>query len=60
MNNFFYICSYLNITPMDFFDYTSVRPGYTEMLQEELNKLTDDQFNHIKEIIEELARLNGR
>lgn len=30
------------------------------MLQEELNKLTDDQFNHIKEIIEELARLNGR
>lgn len=45
---------------MDFFDYTSVRPGYTEMLQEELNKLTDDQFNHIKEIIEELARLNGR
>ena len=26
----------------------------------ELNKLTDSQFNSIKEIVGELARLNGR
>lgn len=60
MTNFFYICSYLDITPMDFFDFTSIRPRDMDAVCSELNKLTDSQFDNIKEIIGELARLNGR
>lgn len=60
MANFFYICTYLDITPMDFFDFDSARPRDMELICSELNKLTDSQFDNIKEIIGELARLNGR
>lgn len=60
MSNFFYICNYLDITPMDFFDYNAVRPKDMNQICGELNKLTDSQFNSIKEIVGELARLNGR
>lgn len=60
MNNFFYICNYLDITPMDFFDYDTVRPRDMDQICGELNKLTDSQFNSIKEIVGELVRLNGR
>lgn len=60
MSNFFYICNYLDITPMDFFDYDVARPRDMDQICSELNKLTDSQFNSIKEIVGELARLNGR
>lgn len=60
MSNFFYICQYLDITPMDFFDYDAARPRDMAQICGELNKLTDAQFNSIKEIVGELARLNGR
>ncbi len=60
MSNFFYICNYLDITPMDFFAYNIVRPKDMNQICGELNKLTDSQFNSIKEIVGELARLNGR
>lgn len=60
MTNFFYICSYLDITPMDFFDFDSSRPRDMDTICNELNRLTDSQFDNIKEIIGELARLNGR
>ncbi len=60
MSNFFYICNYLDITPMDFFDYNATRPRDMDQICGELNKLTDSQFNSIKEIVGELARLNGR
>ncbi len=60
MSNFFYICNYLDITPMDFFDYDAIRPRDMEQICDDLNKLTDSQFNSIKEIIVELVRLNGR
>lgn len=60
MTNIFYICSYLNVTPMDFFDFDAARPRDMDMICNALNKLTDSQFDNIKEIIGELARLNGR
>lgn len=60
MSNFFYICSYLDITPMDFFDYNAVRPKDMDQICGDLNKLTDSQFNSVKEIVGELARLNLR
>ena len=50
MGNFFYICNYLDITPMDFFDYHTVRPGEMEQVCRELNKLSDLQFGIIKKL----------
>lgn len=45
---------------MDFFDFDAARPRDMDMICNALNKLTDSQFDNIKEIIGELARLNGR
>lgn len=59
MSNFFYICNYLDVTPMEFFDYNVARPRDMDQICGELNKLTDSQFDSIKEIVGELARLNG-
>ncbi|MCX4339456.1 MAG: helix-turn-helix transcriptional regulator [Lachnospiraceae bacterium] len=58
MSNFFYICNYLDITPMDFFDYDAVQPRDLNHINSELKNLSESQFNSIKVIIEELARLN--
>ena len=60
MSNFFYICSYLDITPMDFFAYDVTRPRDMDKICSELNKLTDSQIEPIKEIVGELARVTSR
>ncbi|MBQ7920783.1 MAG: helix-turn-helix transcriptional regulator [Lachnospiraceae bacterium] len=56
MANFFYICDYLEITPMDFFDFESSRPKEAATLYSSLNKLSDSQFNNIREIITDLVK----
>ena len=56
MMSFFYICDYLDISPMDFFNFNSARPQETNMLYEDLNKLTESQFKNIKEIVSDLVR----
>lgn len=56
MTNFFYICEYLDITPMDFFDFDSVRPKESNALYNDLNKLSDSQFKNIREIVSDLAK----
>ncbi len=56
MTNFFYICEYLGITPMDFFNFDSSRPKEIDMLYNNLNKLSDSQFKNIQEIVNDLAK----
>ena len=56
MGSFFYICEYLQITPMDFFNYSSPRPQETELLLKSMNLLTTEQFESIRLIINELTR----
>ncbi|MCI7523534.1 helix-turn-helix transcriptional regulator [Roseburia hominis] len=56
MTNFFYICEYLEITPMDFFNFDSSRPKEIDMLYNNLNKLSDSQFNNIQEIVNDLVK----
>lgn len=56
MTNFFYICSYLGITPMEFFNFDSPRPKELDTLCNNLNKLSDSQFQNIKEIVNDLAK----
>jgi len=57
MANFFYICDFLEITPMDFFDFDSSHPADTAMLYHALNQLSDSQFNNIKEIVYDLIKV---
>lgn len=56
MMGFFYICDYLNITPMEFFNFDSSHPKKLDSVYNDLNKLTDSQFKNIKEIVEDLAK----
>ena len=56
MMGFFYICDYLNVTPMEFFNFDSSHPKELDSIYSDLNKLTDSQFKNIKEIVEDLAR----
>ena len=55
MMGFFYICDYLKITPMEFFNFDSSHPKELDSIYNDLNKLTDSQFKNIKEIVEDLA-----
>ncbi len=56
MANFFYICEYLDISPMNFFDFDSVI-GYQDVdkLYVSMKKLTPSQFKNIQEIIYDLT-----
>ena len=52
MANFFYICEYLDITPMEFFDFDATRPTELDLITKDLNKLSDSQFHNICECFE--------
>lgn len=56
MTGFFYICDYLEITPMEFFDFDSLHPKELDFLCKDLNKLTDLQFKNIREIVGDLIK----
>ena len=56
MTGFFYICDYLDITPMDFFNFDSSHPKETDMLYSDLNKLTDSQLGNIHAIVKDLIQ----
>lgn len=56
MANFFYICEYLEIAPMDFFNFDSSHPKEADTLYNAINKLSDSQFKNIQEIVGDLAK----
>lgn len=56
MVTFFLICNYLNISPMEFFDYDSPLPEELREAITNLKKLNPMQFTSIKLIIEDLAK----
>ena len=58
MSNFFYICDYLDISPMEFFNFDINNPKETDMLYNAINQLTDSQFKNIKEIVNDLNNIN--
>jgi len=57
MTSFFYICEYLEITPMQFFDFDSKHPKDLDDICNNLNKLSDSQFENIQELVCDLANL---
>ncbi|MGN0496366.1 MAG: helix-turn-helix domain-containing protein [Lachnospiraceae bacterium] len=59
MNCFFFICDYLNITPMDFFDYDSSHPSELKQIFNNLKKLNEQQLFAIDILIKELTNNNN-
>lgn len=60
MANFFYICEYLDITPMDFFDFDRIRPQELNMLAKDMKRLSDSQFQNIRDIVHDLANAHNK
>ena len=44
---FFYICDYLSITPMEFFDFDTVNPSKANELLNAAKALGTDQLEHL-------------
>ena len=55
MMGFFYICEYLEITPMDFFDTSKPNPDQVIRIVEYLKRLNRDQLGHLEAISHDLA-----
>lgn len=54
MENFFYICEYLNITPKEFFDTDVSSPKLLNKLVEDLKKLDRKQLDTITNMVNTL------
>ncbi len=56
LSAFFYICTYLGVTPMEFFDVTSENPAELREIMEDLKKLNSPQRQAVASMIRELAK----
>ena len=56
MSLFFAICEYLDVSPMDFFDFDRQNPKRRAAIDQALNRLTDEQLAHIGYIVQELSK----
>ncbi len=56
MLNFFYICEFLEISPMDFFDYENMNTLGMNDLNLKLKKLDKDEFENISSIVTNLCK----
>ena len=56
MTNFFYICEYLNITPMEFFDMSSDNPEKLKELTENIKLLNNSQLDAVTIIVNQLLK----
>lgn len=54
MTGFFYICEYLNVHPKEFFNDGLKNPNKINEMINELNKLNDNQLEHILALIKDL------
>lgn len=56
MTAFFYICEYLNISPMDFFDFGNFVPEKLNDIIADLKALSPKQLDGIATVIKELRK----
>ena len=56
MTSFFYICEYLNISPLEFFNFESENPQAVTTLHKSLSKLPSSQLESIVTIVDALAK----
>lgn len=57
MQGFLYICEYLGVTPSEFFATDSLPNAKTLMLSKELDGLSNDQLNVVKNLIADLKNI---
>ncbi len=60
MMGFFYICEYLQITPMEFFDTSDPNPDQVIRIMEYMKLLNRDQLEHIEAISHDLAERRSK
>lgn len=60
MSVFFFICEYLNITPMEFFDFENGNPNENNEILENLKYLTNEQLKNVAFTISEYKKLNHK
>lgn len=53
---FFYICEYLGITPVEFFDTEKRDPKRVDRLLEEARGLSGEQLDHLIAIVKDMKR----
>ena len=58
MTVFFYICEYFGVHPKDFFDAGKESPEILQTINNDLNKLSDEQLLHIAAVINDIASGN--
>ena len=56
MMGFFYICEYLNLSPQEFFNFSTGSPQKTKEISSEAGKLSPIEAEHILQIIKDLNR----
>ncbi len=56
MNAFLYICDYLKITPMEFFDIDNKNPQKLNSLIMLLKQLSDSQLDSITSIVKDIIK----
>ena len=56
MNSFMYICEYLDITPLDFFNFDAPNPTKSDELMREINRLNAHQIELIENIVREFRK----
>lgn len=54
MQNFFYICEYLGVTPQEFFDEGNACPVRLRELLDEAKRLDDNALGHLLALMREL------
>lgn len=54
MKVFFYICEYLNITPMEFFDNGNETPELLSQLNTELRRLDEKSLKNVLELVKNM------
>ena len=55
MTSFFYICEYLNISPMEFFDFASENPWQMRELGEKIKLLSPKQLDAVLTLVDGLT-----
>ena len=60
MKGFFYICEYLEITPMEFFDTGTCNPDQVARISEYMKLLSRDQLGHIEALSHDLAAKSAK
>ena len=56
LQGLFFICEYLGITPMEFFDETSGDPARLKELVADLKKLDDAALSHVHSVVRDIIR----